>query len=125
MKVVFSVVIAFGLGLASMYLYLGKGFSAATQMSSQAQISNNIRYLELIEQGKIEPLTSLLTMNIDCMSAIYENNLESFFWEKSNSSKALLEKAKPYIISGSSCDDVRGRGMKPENVADQSLERSP
>ena len=111
MKIIFSVVIAFGLGLASMYLYLGNGFSTMSQISSEIQISNNIKYLELIEQGKIEPLKKLFKMNIDCMSATYENNLESFFWEKSQSSKAVMEKAKPYIISGSSCDEIRNSGV--------------
>jgi hypothetical protein len=111
MKIVVSVVIAFGLGLASMYLYIGKGFSAMNQISSEIQISNHIKYLELIEQGKIEPLKNLFRMNIDCMSATYENNLDSFFWEKSQSSKAVLEKTKPYIINGSSCDEIRNSGV--------------
>lgn len=74
MKTIIYAIIAFGFGLAAMYLYLGKGFSVVNQLSLEINISNNIRYLELLEQGKVESLKEVLKRNIDCASAEYEKN---------------------------------------------------
>lgn len=108
MKTIIYAIIAFGFGLAVMYLYLGKGFSVVNQLSLEINISNNIRYLELLEQGKVEPLKEVLKRNIDCSSAEYEKNLESLFWDNSQSSQAILKQAEPYKGSGGRfCDELR------------------
>ena len=77
-------------------MYLGKSFSAVNQITYEIQISNNFKYLEFLEQGKIEALKNLFKMNIDCMSASYKDNLESFFGERSQSPIAVKESEAVY-----------------------------
>ena len=107
MKLVLSVILSFILGLGSMYLLLGRTFSVISQMSSEMQLDTRIKYLELLEQNKIEPFKELLKTSIDCESAIYEKNLNNLFWEKTSFSKKILEKSKAYIKVGSECDKIR------------------
>lgn len=111
MKIAFSVIFAFVLGLASSYLFLSKAFSTASQMAFEINISNNIKYLELLEQDETQVLKKSLKTSIDCMGATYKNYLENLFWEKTEYSKKLLEDLKPYIIEGSSCDAIRKSGL--------------
>jgi len=107
MKFVVTTLTAFSLGLVSMYVYLGKSFSTVSQIAMENQISNDVRFIELIEQGKVDELKKKLVAFIDCNSAIYENNLDSIFWERTSFSNTLLKKAKPYTGRVNACNELR------------------
>ncbi|WMS85532.1 hypothetical protein [Pleionea litopenaei] len=107
MKLLVTTLTAFSFGLVSMYIYLGKSFSTVSQMAVENQISNDVRFIELIEEGKIDELKKKLIVHIDCNSAVYENNLDSIFWERTSFSNTILKKAKPYIGKASACSELR------------------
>jgi len=92
MKLIISITLSFILGLGAMYLILGKLFSTIGQMSSETQLDTQIKYLELLEENRIEPLKEILRRSIDCGSAVYENNLTNFLWEKTSYSKKNARK---------------------------------
>ena len=107
MKIAISIILSFILGLASMYAILGKSFSVVNQMGQENYIDTNIRYFELLEQNKVEALKGILKISIDCESSVYEQNLDSLFWEKTDRSASILDKSKPYKDLDGDCNKRR------------------
>lgn len=102
MKLLISIVISFALGGVTVYFFLGKAFSTFNQMSYETNLETTIKYLELVEEGKIEPLKQLLKSGVDCGSNVYKHFLKDD-WENTAYSKKILEKAKPYIGTVDGC----------------------
>lgn len=102
MKLFISVVISFILGGATVYFFLGKAFSTVSQMSYETNLDTTIKYLELVEEGKIEPLKQLRQLGVDCGANVYKQYLKDD-WEINANSKKILEKAKPYIGTVDEC----------------------
>ena len=76
MKILISLVISFFLGGAKAYYFLGKAFSTTNQMSYETNLDTTIRYLELVEQGKVESLKQLLKSGVDCGANVYKHFLK-------------------------------------------------
>jgi len=102
MKLLISIIISFALGGATVYVLLEKTFSTVNQMSYEMKLDTTIKYLELVEQGKIEPLKQLLKSAIDCGANVYKHFLEED-WENTAYSEKILEKAKPYLGTVDGC----------------------
>jgi len=85
---------SFALGVGGAYLLFGKAFSVWSQASTEAQLENRIRFIELIEQNKVECLKKVLIEQLESTSEFYESNLENFFWEKNSYSVKILEQVK-------------------------------
>ena len=111
MKLALSIVVSFALGLATMHIFLGKGFSALNQMSFENNLDTTIKYLELLEKNDIEPLKQLLRSGIDCNSNIYKHFIAQEGWENTAYSKKILEKAKPYIGTVKGCSEDLSRDI--------------
>lgn len=102
MKFLISIIISFALGGAAMYMVLGKSFSTVNQMTYETNLETTIKYLELVEQDKIETLKKILKSGIDCGANLYSHFLEED-WERTAYSNKILEKAKPYIGTVKGC----------------------
>ncbi len=103
MKLVVLIIISFVFGLTAMSIIQGKLIKTVNQISLETNLDTTIKYLDLIEQNKIEPLRRLLKSGVDCGANVYKQFLEQQGWEKSAYSKKILEKAKPYIGTVKGC----------------------
>jgi hypothetical protein len=84
------------LGAGGMYLYMASSVGSALQMSYEINLSNNLRYIEILDNNNSEKLKQTLELGVSCARTQYEEGLDSFFWERSEYSEELIKKLKKY-----------------------------
>jgi len=107
MKLTIAISLSFILGLASMYIFMSRSFSAVNQFYSGMRLDTQITYLEMLKENDIEQLMKFLKVSIACESTVYEDNLNSFFGNKTNYSEKVLKRARPYVEASGECGKIR------------------
>lgn len=102
MKYFLSMVAGVVLGSAATWFYLSAGFSMVSQMQTEASIQSSAKYIEILEQQDADTLKALLVAGLPCQVKVYEEFLESYFWEKTDFSKKIITEAKK-ATAGKTC----------------------
>ena len=84
------------IGAAGMYFYVGNALGAASQMSYEISLSNDIRAIQILEDGNGEGLREVLEARLACANPIYKESLNTVFWQHTANSEKLLHELEQY-----------------------------
>ena len=85
------------IGAVGMYFYVGDAFlEAASQMSYEISLSNDIRAIQILEDGNGEGLREVLEARLACANPIYKESLNTVFWQHTANSEKLLHELEQY-----------------------------
>ncbi len=114
MKLIIVSIISFTLGVAATLYYAGSEIKASNQLSNQFALMTELRYLEILEEGKHEELKDYLKMAVDCQSSTVRQFIENDIWNKNPLSDELLEQSKKYHDSNNNCHNDIKRSLESE-----------
>ena len=96
MKYFLACIVGAFAGSACTYFYMGQALGGASQMSYEVSLSNDLRAIEILETHNSESLRETLIAGLACAGPVYEENLDSAFWKRTDYSKELLQKIEKY-----------------------------
>ena len=102
MKSIGFLILGLVVGGGTAWFVVTKSHSTANQFHFESHISNQIKYIEIIDQKSSEALKNSLLARLACEASALENLVQQPFWEKSNRSIRLISKAKE-LTNGVQC----------------------
>lgn len=76
-------------------------------MSYEVSLSNNLRAIEILETHNSEALRETLITGLACAASVYEESLDSAYWQRTDYSEELLQKLEKYRVEiGCSVSEV-------------------
>jgi hypothetical protein len=84
-------------GALGMWFSLSNIMGVSHQLSTEAEISNTVSYIKLLQANKQKELETSLISSLPCQIQVYEELLKSYFWERTDFSNSLIAQAKQYF----------------------------
>lgn len=84
-------------GALGMWFSLSSIMGVSHQLSTEAEISNTVSYIKLLQANKQKELETSLISSLPCQIQVYEELLKSYFWERTDFSNSLIAQAKQYF----------------------------
>lgn len=105
MKYIAGCIIGLLIGSFITSIVLGRAFGMSGQMTYEINMSNEFKYIEIIDSRGVEAFRNMLANHLGCIKPVYEELLDSTFWQRTRYSDDLLEKLAPYSQSAK-CGEV-------------------
>ena len=98
------VLASLSIGAIGSYYFNAKKYIALNQISYELNISDNLRYLEVLETNGDEQLKELLVYLIECDIKNMNNMIENGSWQESTLSIKVREQYQKYRNDESNCE---------------------
>ena len=94
---------SFAFGVAGTYYFLGSKLTASNQLSNQFILKSELRYLELLEEGKSDALEKILKMSVDCQASTVKQFIDNGYWSNNLITEELIERSEKYYDKSNNC----------------------